>query len=99
MATTYTKHHLKDLKGRVIYTWTSWPSWDWIQEEVAHWADCLSDEVGNIETPGGEFMTVDGIPVAYLEKEQVVIPGPEARVIPITVNGNVIHAEFMTAAE
>lgn len=79
---SYYRHHLKTLQGRTIHSWRNWPRWDDIQEEVAAWADCEPDEVHILETEdGGEFITIDGIPVAYVETDAAahrsnVVPFP-----------------------
>lgn len=97
MASTRTKIYLKSLKGRVLCQWHHWPLWATIQEELADWADCQPEDVACIETPDGDFLTVEGIPVAYMEREQIVVPGPSAQIIPITVNGRVVPAEIFAA--
>lgn len=65
-------HHLKTLRGAIVTTWHRWPEWGTIAAEVADWADCQPNEVKEIETPGGTFITAQGVPVAYMDHTPVV---------------------------
>jgi hypothetical protein len=80
---------LKLFNGSTLAEWIdatrTYNVWNDARRVIADWADCDLAEIDAIENDiGGEFITVDGIPTAYLEWETV--PHPSARQIPITVN-------------
>jgi hypothetical protein len=68
---------LKLLNGKTLCEWYSPEStWDgtlnvWAdaRREIAEWADCSLSQIGTVENDyGGEFITVDDEPVAFIEK-------------------------------
>lgn len=63
--------HLKLLDGSDLCSWYDptrrvdvFPD---AREAVADWGNCELDEVDYTDTEGGEFFTIDGVPVAYIE--------------------------------
>ena len=64
---TYYRHHLKTITGSVIQSYRNYPRWDVIAADIAEHCDCAPEEVEEIETAGGDFIAVDGDPVATLE--------------------------------
>ena len=51
-----------------------YPVWLAAQNEIAEWAGVDSEEVEWTELDEGEFLTVDGEPVGFMERQFVELP-------------------------
>jgi hypothetical protein len=92
---------LKLITGQKLCEWFdatgTYSVFDDARREIADWANCSLLDVEEIETEGGEFLAVEGEPVAYLECR--FFPAtPTARVIDLPA-AQVVDLRPMLAAE
>jgi len=69
---------LKTVANRVLSEWPAHTDsvFEEARDRVADWAGVDAETVGYEELAGGDFFTVDGQPVAFLETTPVALPTP-----------------------